>query len=120
MKKTNDGIVYVVDDDPQVLKVLTMLISAVGYQVKTYTTAEELIEASDQFGQSPECIVLDLCLPGMDGVNFQQWLKDECIEIPIIFISGFGDIPTAVEVMKLGAIDFLEKPFKRIELLRQN
>jgi len=114
---TSDN-VYVVDNDPQVLEILTGLVNEIGHRVRSYKTAEDFIANRRQLGRQPECLILDLCLPGMDGIGLQEWLKNEDIEIPIIFISGLGDIPTAVEAMKQGAIDFIEKPFKRIEILR--
>lgn len=119
MSVTNDPVVYIVDDDPQMLQTLRLLVDSVGYQVQTYKAAEEFFEDRSRLGKQPECLILDLCLPGMDGVSFHAKLIEEGINIPIIMISAFGDIPTAVNSIKLGAVDFLEKPFNRVDLLRQ-
>lgn len=107
--------VYLVDDDAIVRKAIALSLSQAGLKVKDYGSAKTFLEEyrEDQAG----CLLLDLRMPEMDGVALQQILIEKESPIPVIFISGDGDIPTSVRVMKGGAVDFLEKPFTREVLL---
>jgi len=117
--QTNEPIIHIVDDDPQMLSTLKMLVESVGCEARAYSAVEDFLAQKDELGRCPECLILDLCLPGVDGVNFHKKLIEEGIDIPVIIISAFGDVPTAVESMKAGAVDFMAKPFNRVDLLRQ-
>jgi FixJ family two-component response regulator len=105
----------VVDDDPSVLRALTRLLSAAGLEPRAFASPAAFLEAHDP--ALPGCLVLDLALPGLDGLELQQALSvSECTR-PIVFITGRGDIPTSVRAMKGGAVDFLTKPVNDTELL---
>jgi FixJ family two-component response regulator len=119
MVQADDEIVYVVDDDPQMRETLKLLLDSVDIRVESFASAEDFFAQRDRFGERPECLVLDLCLPGMSGVQLQERLGEERIDIPVILITAFGDVSTAVKSMTLGAVTFLEKPFKRAEFLEQ-
>lgn len=102
-------IVYVVDDDQAMVESLTWIIESVGLKVKTFVRAQNFLDEydSNQHG----CILLDVRMPGMSGPELQAKLVERGATMPIIFISGHGDVPLAVRVMKAGAVDFLTKPF---------
>src|SRR3990167_1396798 len=104
-----DPIVYVVDDDQAMVESLSWIIESVGLRVKTYVRAQDFFDEykTKQHG----CILLDVRMPGMSGPELQFKLNEQGATLPIIFISGHGDVPLAVRVMKAGAIDFLTKPF---------
>lgn len=104
-----DPTVFVVDDDEAVRKSLQRLIESGGLRVEAYTCAMEFLDAYDP--AKPGCLILDIRMPGMSGLELQQKLVSQGILIPIIIISGHGDIPKAVQAMKHGALDFIEKPF---------
>jgi FixJ family two-component response regulator len=104
-----DPIVYVVDDDHAMVESLSWMIESVGLRVKTYTGAQEFLE--DYRPEQHGCLLLDVRMPGMSGPELQAKLNALGAEIPIVFISGHGDVPLAVRVMKAGAADFLTKPF---------
>lgn len=108
--------VYLVDDDPAVRDSLGMLIEQEGYAVECFASAEAFLEAS--LADGPGCIVLDLRMPGMDGIRLQDELGHRSFALPIIFLSGHGDIPTSVRAIKAGALDFLTKPVTGDALLR--
>jgi FixJ family two-component response regulator len=108
-------IVYVVDDEPSVRRALKRLIGSVGYQVELFGSAQEFLAASRP--DVPSCLVLDIRLPGISGLDFQRQLPEANIHIPIIFITGHGDIPMTVRAMKAGAVEFLPKPFRDQDLL---
>ena len=101
--------VFVVDDDKSVRDFLRALIESVGIRVETYSTANEFLEGYDS--AKPGCLLVDVRLPGMSGIDLQQRLKAMKIMIPVILITGFGDVEMAVDAMKRGAFDFFEKPF---------
>lgn len=102
--------VFVVDDDASVRKALARLVQSAGYQVTVFESAEQFLhDASPDAGA---CLVLDVRMPGLDGMELQKQLEARGITIPIIFITGHGDIPMSVRAMKAGAIDFLAKPFE--------
>jgi RNA polymerase sigma factor (sigma-70 family) len=107
--------VYVVDDDASVRKSLSRLISEAGYRVQAYTSSREFLAREPEAG--PSCLVLDVRMPGATGLELQQTLAGAVHEIPIIFITGHGDISMSVKAMKAGAVDFLTKPFAARELL---
>jgi len=102
-------IVFVVDDDISVRNSLEWLIKFEGWQAETFSSAQEFLARSRVF--VPHCLVLDVSLPGLSGLDLQQHIGDDRGEMPIIFITGHGDIPTTVRAMKAGAIEFLTKPF---------
>ena len=108
-------IVFVVDDDAAVRTALASLIRSVGLQVESFASAEEFLHS--QRPQVPSCMILDVRLPGISGLAFQRKLAEAKIPIPIIFITGHGDIPMSVRAMKAGAIEFLTKPFRDQDLL---
>jgi len=107
--------VYLVDDDAGVLKALSRLLRAKGYEVKPYLRPQEFLEQHDATVLG--CAVLDLVMPGLDGLALQQALNAGGSQRPIIFITGKGDVPASVRAMKAGAIDFLTKPVKDRDLL---
>ena len=109
------AIVYVVDDDEAVRSALTDLLESVGLCFETFPSGRDFLQA--QRADIPSCLILDVRLPGTSGLDFQRELSDMNIEIPIIFITGHGDIPMTVQAMKAGAVDFLTKPFRDQELL---
>lgn len=111
-----EQIVYVVDDDQAMVESLSWIIESVGLKVKTFTRAQDFLEIYDR--NQPGCLLLDVRMPGMSGPELQLKLNDEPYpHLPIIFISGHGDVPLAVRVMKAGAVDFLTKPFNDQVLL---
>jgi FixJ family two-component response regulator len=107
--------VYVVDDDLSVREGVGRLIRSAGLIVKTFPTAQELIASLQQ--ELPSCLVLDVQLPDINGFELQQQLAKKGLQVPIIFLTGYGDIPQGVRAMKAGAIEFLTKPFRDEELL---
>jgi FixJ family two-component response regulator len=107
--------VYLVDDDTGVLKALSRLLRAKGYEVKPYSSPQEFLKQHDP--AVPGCAVLDVSMPGLDGLELQQALTAGSSHRPVVFITGKGDVPTSVRAMKAGAIDFLTKPTKDTDLL---
>jgi len=107
--------VYVVDDDPSLRAALEGLLKSEGLRSELFETAEEFLRSKRPEG--PSCLVLDVSLPGVSGLDFQRQLADAGIQIPIIFITGHGDIPMTVKAMKSGAVEFLTKPFGDEQLL---
>jgi FixJ family two-component response regulator len=110
-----DSLVYVVDDDASVREEIQSLIRSVGLHVESYASAQEFL--SSKRNDLPGCIVLDVRLPGFSGLELQRKLADADIRIPIIFMTGHGDIPMSVKAMKAGAVEFLTKPFRDQDLL---
>jgi RNA polymerase sigma factor (sigma-70 family) len=108
-------IVFVVDDDPSVRRSIKRLIGSVGLQVELFGSAREFLLSKRP--DAPSCLVLDLRLPGISGLDFQHELAEANIHIPIIFITAHGDIPMTVRAMKAGAVEFLTKPFREQDLL---
>ena len=108
-------VVFVIDDDAAVREAIKDLLLSVGHTVEAFSTAEDFLSKRDP--QGPGCLVLDVRLPGTSGLELQKRLLAQKDRIPVIFISGYGDVPMAVQVMKAGAIDFLQKPFREQELL---
>ena len=113
--KDSEPIVFIVDDDESVRKALKRLIKSVGMNVETFTTAREFL--SRQHYEGPSCLVLDIRMPGLSGLDLQQELAKAGLTLPVIFITGHGNIPMSVRAMKAGAVDFLEKPFDDQDLL---
>jgi FixJ family two-component response regulator len=105
---TPDAIVFVVDDDPSIRESLQGLLQAAGLDVQTFASAEEFL--GSRRPDTPACLVLDIELPGLSGLDLQHELATAGIELPIIFVTGHGDIPRSVQAMKAGAAEFLTKP----------
>lgn len=103
------GIVFVVDDDPSMRRSLDSLLRSVGHDVRLFASAPEFMQAVRD--DAPGCIVLDVRLPGMSGLAFQQELTKARVALPVIFVTGHGDVPMSVRAMKAGAVEFLTKPF---------
>ena len=108
-------IVFIVDDDAAVRNSLRLLVKSVGQSAGVFVSAQEFLASYDP--QQPGCLVLDVRMPGMSGLELQQQLNVRGAVIPVIFISGHGDIPMAVEAMQNGAFDFLQKPFRDQDLI---
>jgi FixJ family two-component response regulator len=108
-------IVFVVDDDPSMREAVQDLIASVGLEARGFASPREFLEAIRP--DAPACLVLDVRLPGSSGLNFQQELAQAGVLIPVIFITGHGDIPMSVRAIKAGAVEFLTKPFRDQELL---
>jgi FixJ family two-component response regulator len=109
--------VFLVDDDPSVRRALARLIKSAGYQVQTFVSAREFLDRMpDATGTA--CLVLDVRMPGLSGMDLQHELQLTNLILPIIFITGHGDIPMTVKAMKAGAVDFLPKPVRDTDLLR--
>lgn len=108
MTINQEATVFVVDDDPAIRKSLRWLIESVGLKVQTHELASEFLESYSP--DSPGCLVLDVRIPGMSGLELQEKLRERGYDIPVIIVSGYGDVPMAVRAMKAGAVDFLEKP----------
>ncbi len=110
-------IVYVVEDDEAVRDSLEMMLVSMEHKVETFPTANEFLEQYDE--SMAGCIVLDIRMPGMDGMELQKALNGKNSILPIIFVTGHGDVPMAVEAMQQGAIDFIQKPYREQELLEK-
>jgi FixJ family two-component response regulator len=109
------AIVFVVDDDVSVREGLGSLIRSAGLRVETFASAREFLARSRE--DLPSCLVLDVRLPGLSGLDLQKRMAEVNIETPIVFITGHGDVPTSVRAMKAGAVEFLTKPFRDRDLL---
>jgi FixJ family two-component response regulator len=112
---TESPIVLVVDDEPSICMATRRLLRSAGYSVRTFENTQQLFALGRP--DHPCCLILDLCIPGEDGLQFQRRLHELGIRVPIIFISGRGDIPSSVSAMKGGAVDFLAKPYDAEQLL---
>ena len=112
---TDEPTIIVVDDDPGIRESLHGLLRSVGLQVKALASVPEFLKEGRPEG--PACLVLDVRLPGRSGLDFQRDLSAANVHLPIIFITGYGDIPMSVQAIKGGAIEFLTKPFRDQELL---
>jgi FixJ family two-component response regulator len=109
------SIVLVIDDDPSLREALSSLFRSIGLQAKTFASAAEFLQF--KLPDAPTCLVLDVRLPGVSGLDFQSDLAKAHIDIPIVFMTGYGDIPMTVRAMKAGAVEFLPKPFRDQEML---
>jgi FixJ family two-component response regulator len=107
--------VFVVDDDQSMQRALALLLKSVGLDVCVFSSTADLLR--HKFPDVPSCLVLDVRLPGISGLDFQGELAKSGIKLPIIFMTGFGDIPMSVRAMKAGAVDFLTKPFRDQDML---
>lgn len=110
-----EPVVFVIDDDPSVRQALGDLLRSLNLRVETFLSAQEFLQLAHP--DSPGCIVLDVNMPGMSGLEFQRALMQGGVDLPIIFISGNSDIPISVQAMKSGAIEFLTKPLNEQALL---
>ncbi len=108
-------VVFVVDDDPSMRAALSDVMLSVGLQVQAFVSAREFMGSN--LPDAPGCLVLDVRLPGQSGLDFQRTLVESGIELPVVFITGHGDVPMSVRAMKAGAVDFLIKPFRDQDLL---
>jgi FixJ family two-component response regulator len=113
--KGTEGVVFVVDDDASTRTSLTNLLRSVGLQAQTFASAPEFLAARRP--ETPSCLILDVRLPGVSGLDLQRRMAETTSQIPIIFITGHGDIPMTVEAMKAGAVEFLTKPYRDQALL---
>ena len=111
----DNPVVFIVDDDAGVRDAIRGLLKLEGWRSEAFDSPETFL--GSKIGDEPSCLVLDVRLPGVNGLEFQKQLADAGIEIPIIFISAHGDIPMSVKAMKAGAVEFLVKPFRNDELL---
>lgn len=112
---SSDAIVFVIDDDESMREALKSLIRSVGLSIETFASAHEFLQSRRP--DIPACLILDVRMPGLSGLDLQRDLSEANIHIPIIFITGHGDIPMSVRAMKAGAIEFLTKPFRDQDLL---
>jgi RNA polymerase sigma factor (sigma-70 family) len=108
--------VYLVDDDPAVLQALSRLLHSAGYEPIPFTSAKDFIRGYHP--EAPGCLVLDLSMPGISGLELQQWLAQSNSPLPVIFLTARGDIPSSVQAMKRGAVDYLIKPVSDTDLLK--
>jgi len=112
---SDEAIVFVIDDDESIREALKSLIRSVGLKVETFAAAHEFLQSRRP--DVPACLILDVRMPGLSGLDLQRELTEANINIPIIFITGHGDIPMSVRAMKAGAVEFLTKPFRDQDLL---
>ena len=117
--KTDAPIAHVVDDDEAVRDSIAMLLDTEGIANRAYASAEDFLAKHADDGAVPGCLVLDIRMPGMTGLELQEKLGERHARLPIIFITGHGDIPMAVEAMRRGAVDFIRKPFSDQDLLNR-
>ncbi|ABF42730.1 two component transcriptional regulator, LuxR family [Candidatus Koribacter versatilis Ellin345] len=115
MSDVGAAVVFVVDDDPQVRASIQGLLKSAGLNSQCFESAEQFLQTKGPDG--PSCLVVDVSLPGISGLDFQQQLKEAGLSIPIVFITAHGDIPMTVRAMKSGALEFLTKPFEPEHLL---
>ena len=115
MTSANDATVFVIDDDARIRAATERLPKSVGLHAESYATPKEFL--TRKLPDGPTCLVLDVRLPGMSGLDVQRKLAEEGVEIPVIFITGHADIPMTVRAMKSGAVEFLTKPFRDQDLL---
>ena len=111
-----DNHVFVVDDDRSVRRALGRLLTSAGYCVESFESAEQFLESG--FIGHAGCIIVDIEMPGINGLELQHRLVEEMVDMPVVFLTGHGDIPMSVRAMRAGAVDFLTKPVKRTDLLR--
>jgi len=110
-----DPVIAIVDDDPSVREGLESLIRSAGWRAETFASAQEFLARPRT--EPPSCLILDLQLPGLSGLDLQKRMAEVELEIPIVFLTGHGNIPSSVQAMKAGAVEFLTKPFEEEELL---
>ena len=117
MKMTTKPIIFVIDDDQAVRRFLCRLIKSVNLEVEVFSSAQKFLDTYEP--GRPGCILLDIRMPGMSGLELQQELANRAIDLPTIILTGHGDVQLAVQAMKSGAIDFIEKPFNNELLLNR-
>jgi two-component system response regulator FixJ len=115
MMTSDAKLVHVVDDDPAVRRSVAFMLKTSGHRVETYESGVDLIKDSAHLEEG--CILLDIRMPGMDGLEVQQALQDKGVNLPVIIMTGHGDVTLAVRAMKAGAVDFIEKPFEKEAML---
>ena len=108
-------LVHLVDDDEAIRRAVGFMLKTSGYHVRTYESGIELLK--DAANLEPGCVLLDIRMPGMDGLEVQASLRDKGVSLPVIIMTGHGDVSLAVQAMKSGAVDFIEKPFEKAVLL---
>lgn len=108
-------LIHLVDDDEAVRRSAGFMLKTSGFRVQAYESGDALMKAASRL--EPGCILLDIRMPGMDGLQVQQALKDSGVTLPVVILTGHGDVTLAVEAMKAGAVDFIEKPFEKAVLL---
>jgi len=114
--RASSPVIAIVDDDPSVREGLESLIRSAGLRAKTFGSAQEFL--ANRGAEAPSCLILDLQLPGLSGLDLQKRMAEADLEIPIVFLTGHGNIPASVQAMKAGAIEFLTKPVEEADLLR--
>ena len=115
MRESN-ALIAIVDDDPSVREGLESLIRSAGWRVEKFASAQEFLARSG--AEAPCCLILDLQMPGLSGLDLQKRMAEVELEIPIVFLTGHGNIPASVQAMKAGAVEFLTKPIDEEELLQ--
>ena len=115
MSGSNDRLVHLTDDDEAIRRSAGFMLKTSGYSVKSYESGVDLLK--DASSLEPGCILLDIRMPGMDGLEVQRKLQEKGIALPVIIMTGHGDVSLAVQAMKAGAVDFIEKPFEKASLL---
>jgi FixJ family two-component response regulator len=110
-----EPIAFVVDDDQSVRVAVKRLVTSIGVRVEAFATAREFLQFNRP--DAPSCLILDVCMPDLSGLDLQRLLTEKNIHIPIIFLTNYGDIPMSVSALKAGAVDFLTKPFRNQDLL---
>ena len=114
--RESDPVITIVDDDPSAREGLQSLIESAGWRTETFASAQEFLARAG--AEAPSCLVLDLQLPGLSGLDLQKRMAEVGLEIPIVFLTGHGNIPASVQAMKAGAVEFLTKPFDEHDLLQ--
>ena len=115
MTNSNQLLVHIVDDDPAIRRSVGFMLKTSGHKVEAYESGAELLKKCSELDQG--CILLDIRMPGMDGLEVQQALQAKGVSLPVIIMTGHGDVTLAVKAMKAGAVDFIEKPFEKDALL---
>jgi FixJ family two-component response regulator len=115
LQSDQKAIVHVVDDDPSMREALQDLFLSIGLETRTYATARDFLATA--VSDAPGCLVIDIRLPDMNGLDFQLQLTETGVRLPVVMMTGYGDIPMSVRAMKHGAVDFLPKPFKDQDML---
>jgi FixJ family two-component response regulator len=115
LQSDQKAIVHVVDDDPSMREALQDLFHSIGLETRTYATARDFLATA--VSDAPGCLVIDIRLPDMNGLDFQVQLTQMGVRLPVVMMTGYGDIPMSVRAMKRGAVDFLPKPFKDQDML---
>jgi FixJ family two-component response regulator len=115
MTADDASMIFIIDDDPSIRASIRGLLKSVGLRSEAFSSTQEFL--SRRAGDGPSCLILDVRLPGLSGLDFQRQLAEASVQIPIIFITAHGDIPMSVRAMKSGAVEFLTKPFRDQDLL---